>query len=98
MATCFEAIGLVLRAQAWRTGMNVDSEGAVSSPRVEVEILARDKASLDIVWLRDESLEDSANLPDPHILAAEIADDLRASLEQMEDVLSDLQARANRQG
>src|SRR5690606_34697471 len=38
------------------------------------EVIARDKASLDIFWLRDESLEDSANLPDPHILAAEIAD------------------------
>ncbi len=58
------------------------------------EIIARDKASLDIFWLRDESLEDSANLPDPHILAQEIADDLRASLEQIEDVLTDLQTRA----
>lgn len=58
------------------------------------EIVARDKASLDIFWLRDESLEDSANLPDPHILAAEIADDLSTSLEQIEDILSDLQARA----
>lgn len=58
------------------------------------EIIARDKASLDIFWLRDESLEDSANLPDPHILAEEIADDLRASLEQIEDVLADLQERA----
>lgn len=56
--------------------------------------MARDKASLDIFWLRDESLEDSANLPDPHILAAEIADDLSTSLEQIEDILSDLQARA----
>ena len=34
------------------------------------EIVARDKVSLDIFWLRDESLEDSANLPDPHVLAA----------------------------
>lgn len=58
------------------------------------EIIARDKASLDIFWLRDESLEDSASLPDPHILAAEIADDLRTSLEQIEDILADLQARA----
>jgi type I restriction enzyme M protein len=33
-------------------------------------------------------------LPDPHIIAAEIADDLRASLEQIEDVLADLQERA----
>ena len=33
------------------------------------ELVGRDKASLDIFWLRDESLEDSASLPDPHILA-----------------------------
>ena len=52
--------------------------------------MARDTASLDIFWLRDESLEDSANLPEPHILAEEIADDLRAALEQIEDVLGDL--------
>ncbi|MBL8739047.1 MAG: SAM-dependent DNA methyltransferase [Planctomycetes bacterium] len=58
------------------------------------EILARDKVSLDLFWLRDESLEDSANLPDPHILAEEIADDLRSALEQIESVLGDLQARA----
>jgi len=48
--------------------------------------------------LRDESLEDSANLPDPHILAEEIADDLRAALEQIEDVLGDLQQRAQQIG
>ncbi len=58
------------------------------------EILARDKVSLDLFWLRDESLEDSANLPDPHILAEEIADDLRSALEQIESVLGDLQGRA----
>jgi type I restriction enzyme M protein len=60
------------------------------------ELVARDKASLDVFWLRDESLEDSDNLPDPHILAAEIADDLRTSLEQIEDILGDLQARVGR--
>jgi type I restriction enzyme M protein len=58
------------------------------------ELLARDKCSLDIFWLKDESLEDSANLPEPHILAEEIADDLRSALEQIESVLGDLQARA----
>mgnify|MGYP005853646447 CR=1 FL=1 len=58
------------------------------------ELIARDKASLDVFWLRDESLEDSASLPDPHVLAEEIADDLRASLEQIEDVLADLRRRA----
>ncbi len=58
------------------------------------ELLARDKVSLDIFWLKDESLEDSASLPDPHLLGEEIADDLRSALEQIESVLGDLQQRA----
>ena len=60
---------------------------------VDDEIVNRDKASLDILWLRDESLEDSANLPDPHILAAEIAEDLESALDQIKDILGDLEAR-----
>jgi type I restriction enzyme M protein len=63
-------------------------------PYMLEEILGRDKVSLDLFWLRDESLEDSANLPDPHLLAQEIADDLRAALAQIEDVLGDLEQRA----
>ena len=59
------------------------------------DILARDKVSLDLFWLRDESLEDSANLPDPHVLAEEIADDLRSALEQIESVLGDLPDRTS---
>ena len=51
------------------------------------------RCSLDLFWLRDESLEDSANLPDPHILAQEIADDLRSALGQIEDILGDLEQR-----
>jgi type I restriction enzyme M protein len=43
-----------------------------------------DKLSLDLFWLRDESLEDSADLPDPHVLAEEIAEDLRDALGQIE--------------
>jgi type I restriction enzyme M protein len=55
--------------------------------------MARDKVSLDIFWLRDESLEDSANLPAPHVLAQEIADDVRSALEEMEGILGDLAQR-----
>lgn len=47
----------------------------------------------NLFWLRDESLEDSASLPEPHLLAQEIADDLRAALSQIEDVLRDLEQR-----
>lgn len=41
--------------------------------------------------MRDESLEDSANLPDPDLIAAEIVEDLRAALEQFEEIFADLQ-------
>jgi len=57
------------------------------------ELLARDKVRLDLTWIRDESLEDSSSLPDPHVLAQEIADDLRSGLGQIEDILGDLQQR-----
>ena len=53
-------------------------------------LLQRDKVSLDIFWLHDESLEDSANLPDPDVIAAEIVEDLRAALEEFETILDDL--------
>lgn len=55
------------------------------------ELLKRDKVNLDIFWLKDESLEDSANLPPPDEIAEEIVEDLEAALEQFSAVLEDLQ-------
>jgi type I restriction enzyme M protein len=46
--------------------------------------------NLDIFWLKDESLEESANLPDPHLIAAEIAEDLEAALEQFALIADDM--------
>ena len=54
------------------------------------DLMKRDKVNLDIFWLRDESMEDTANLPPPDIIADEILEDLRAALEQMEEVAADL--------
>jgi type I restriction enzyme M protein len=54
------------------------------------EILQRDKASLDLFWLKDESLEANDNLPEPGILAAEIVEDLKAALEQFAEVEGEL--------
>ena len=48
-----------------------------------------DKASLDIFWLKDESLSDSDNLPAPEVIAAEIVEDLEAALEQFRQLLAD---------
>jgi type I restriction enzyme M protein len=42
------------------------------------------------LWLKDESLEDSANLPDPDIIAAEIVEDLEAALQQFGAIAVDL--------
>jgi type I restriction enzyme M protein len=55
-----------------------------------MEIAARDKVSLDIFWLRDESLSDSDNLPAPDVIAAEIVEDLEAALEQFQEIAGDL--------
>jgi type I restriction enzyme M protein len=54
------------------------------------ELLQRDKLSLDIFWLKDDSLESAENLPDPDVIAAEIAEDLRAALEQFETIQTEL--------
>ena len=54
------------------------------------ELEKRDKLSLDLFWLKDESLEASEDLPEPDILAAEIADDLQAALEQFTSIADDL--------
>ena len=56
------------------------------------DLVKRDKVNLDIFWLRDESMEDSANLPPPDQIAEEIVEDLRASLEQLEEIAADLAA------
>lgn len=45
------------------------------------EIEKRDKLSLDLFWLRDQSLTDADSLPPPDVLAAEIADELEAAFD-----------------
>lgn len=54
------------------------------------ELLARDKVSLDIFWLRDDSLEDTASLPHPDVLALEMIEDLEAALEQLREIVEDV--------
>jgi type I restriction enzyme M protein len=58
------------------------------------ELVARDKANLDLIWLRDESLEDLDNLPAPEIIAREIVEDLTAALAEFEAVAAALEASA----
>ncbi len=59
------------------------------------DIMARDKASLDIFWLKDDSLADSDNLPAPDVIAQEIVEDLQAALEQFKLIAGDLGAEVD---
>ena len=68
---------VILKTGRWRT---FDYE----------ELINRDKASLDIFWLKDESLEESENLPEPDVIAREIAEDLQNALEQFQLITEDL--------
>lgn len=55
------------------------------------ELTARDKTSLDIFWLRDESLYDLDNPPEPDVLAAEIIENLEAGLNSFREILNGLE-------
>lgn len=54
------------------------------------KLISRAKASLDIFWFKDDSLGDSANLPNLDVIAQEIVDDLEAALEQFRLMANDL--------
>jgi type I restriction enzyme M protein len=54
------------------------------------EILKRDKINLDIFWIKDKSLEDLDNLPDPDVIANELVEELQDALEQLQEIAGDL--------
>lgn len=54
------------------------------------ELMARDKANLDIFWLKDDSIIDTAGLPKPAVLAAEIMQDLEEALAEFSSVEAEL--------
>ncbi len=51
------------------------------------EIVNRDKTSFDITWLKDKSLADLDNLPDPDVLAEDIIENLEAGLESFREIM-----------
>jgi type I restriction enzyme M protein len=57
------------------------------------ELMQRDKASLDIFWLKDDTLEDSENLPDPDVIALDIKENLETALEQFSGIYEGLKEK-----
>ena len=54
------------------------------------DVLARDKTSLDIFWIKDKSLADLDNLPSPDVLAADIIENLQSALESFKELQAQL--------
>jgi type I restriction enzyme M protein len=57
------------------------------------EIIARDKINLDIFWLKDDSLGDMDNLPDPDVLALEIVENIEAGLASFKEIVEGLNGK-----
>lgn len=53
-------------------------------------MIGRDKTSLDITWLKDKSLADLDDLPDPDVLPEEIVENLEAGLLNFKAIISAL--------
>ncbi len=83
---CYNPENRHRRRQTWS---EKNQEGRWRSFDFE-ELIKRDKVNLDIFWLKDKSLEDSDDLPDPDVLAQEIVDDMQTALEQFSAVLEGL--------
>ncbi|MGB0176434.1 MAG: N-6 DNA methylase [Owenweeksia sp.] len=57
------------------------------------EITARDKTNLDISWLKDQSLADLDNLPEPDILAGEIIENIESALDSFREIAQVLEKK-----
>ncbi len=57
------------------------------------DLTARDKTSLDIFWLKDESLSDLENLPEPDQIAEEIIENIEAGLNSFKEVMNGLNGK-----
>ena len=88
---CYKPASRHTRKPTWAKaeGKGVGPEGRWRSYDYD-ELMKRDKANLDIFWLKDDALEESANLPAPEIIAADITADLEAALEQFATIAEDL--------
>lgn len=54
------------------------------------ELIGRDKASLDVFWLKDDSLDNLDELPPPDVLQQEIIEHLEAALASFREVAAGL--------
>ena len=83
---CYNPTNRHKRKQTW-SGTNPDGRWRKFTYD---EIIARDKTSLDVTWLKDKSLADLDNLPDPDELAEDIVENLEAGIESFRAIIAAL--------
>jgi type I restriction enzyme M protein len=92
--TCYNPANRHKRTETWRASTSSGSTSIGPEGRWRKftydEIIARDKTSLDITWLKDKSLADLDNLPDPDVLAEEIAENLESALDGFRTIIAQL--------
>jgi type I restriction enzyme M protein len=88
--TCYNSANRFKRKETYHPTDNPDGRWRKYSYE---EIIARDKTSLDITWLKDKSLADLDNLPDPDVLADEIAENLESALDAFKNIIEQLKQK-----
>lgn len=84
---CYNPENIQARTETWHEENNPDGRWRKYSYE---ELIARDKTSLDIFWLRDKSLTDLDNLPEPDELAEKIVEHLEAGLSSFKELMNRL--------
>ena len=84
---CYHPANRHIRKETWNAETNPDGRWRKYG---HAEIIARDKTSLDLFWLKDKSLADLDNLPEPKDLAEEIVENIEAGLNNFRTVLAAL--------
>ena len=84
--SCYQPENRHNRTETWS---EENPEGRWRRFSVE-DILARDKTSLDIFWIKDKSLADLDHLPEPDVLAESIIENLQSALESFEELRAQL--------
>lgn len=87
---CFNPENRHQRSETW-SEENPDGRWRKFSAQ---EILDRDKASLDIFWIKDKSLADLDSLPDPDVLAMDIIENLQGALAGFQELMSQINPAA----
>jgi type I restriction enzyme M protein len=85
--TCYNPENINKRKETYHIDTNPEGRWRKFSYK---DIIDRDKTSLDITWIKDKSLTDLENLPDPDVLAEEIIENLQAGIESFKEIMLNL--------